>query len=331
MSANGVNEGDLLQAAKAEVIHLRDRLQQRRNELQDTDVATYARRNDRHAIRYAREDFRPCRTLRGHTGKIYSLDWSYRNKNRIVSASQDGRLIVWNALTSQKTHAIKLTCSWVMTCAFSPDGHSVACGGLDNNCSIFGLNSHPEPDGNLPVLRVLYGHRGYLSCCRYVPDEAHIITSSGDRTCRLWDGETFNLVATFGGDATSGHAADVMSVSISTSNQKLFVSGSCDKTARLWDTRVASRPQHTYYGHRGDINAVQFLPDGLRFGTGSDDGTCKLFDTRTGHLLQTYEDPNPGRSCVTSLAFSHSGRILFAGYENQRCYLWDAMLAEVIE
>lgn len=71
--------------------------------------------------------------------QVYSLDWT-SEKNRIVSASQDGRLIVWNALTSQKTHAIKLPCAWVMTCAFSPTGQSVACGGLDSVCSIFNLN-----------------------------------------------------------------------------------------------------------------------------------------------------------------------------------------------
>ncbi|MFS7933352.1 putative transcription factor WD40-like family [Helianthus anomalus] len=32
------------------------------------------------------------------TFQVYSLDWTH-DKNRIVSASQDGRLIVWNALT----------------------------------------------------------------------------------------------------------------------------------------------------------------------------------------------------------------------------------------
>ncbi|PWA65589.1 G-protein, beta subunit [Artemisia annua] len=86
-------------------------------------------------------------------------------KNRIVSASQDGMLIVWDALTSQKTHAIKLPCAWVMTCAFSPSEQSVACGGLDSVYSIFNLSTPLDKDGNLPVSRMLSEHKGYVSCC----------------------------------------------------------------------------------------------------------------------------------------------------------------------
>jgi WD40 repeat protein len=37
--------------------------------------------------------------------QVYALSWA---GDRIVSASQDGRLIVWNAFTQQKTHAIRL-------------------------------------------------------------------------------------------------------------------------------------------------------------------------------------------------------------------------------
>lgn len=119
------------------------------------------------------------------------------------------------------------------------------------------------------------------------------------------------------------------SVSISTSNTNVFVSGSCDMTAKLWDMRAPSRALHTLQGHEGDINAVHFLPNGLQFGTGSDDGTCRLFDITTGHELQKYNDTTRGPANVTSIAFSHSGRLLFAGYSNGDCYVWDTLLATV--
>jgi len=54
-----------------------------------------------------------------------------------VSASQDGKLIVWDSYTTNKVHAIPLRSSWVMTCAYAPSGSYVACGGLDNICSIY--------------------------------------------------------------------------------------------------------------------------------------------------------------------------------------------------
>ncbi|MQM06988.1 hypothetical protein Taro_039822 [Colocasia esculenta] len=321
-------------AATAAVNALRERLRQRREMLLDTDLAGYSRTRGKAAVSFNSTDLVCCRTLQGHTGKVYSLDWT-AERNHIVSASQDGRLIVWNALTSQKTHAIKLPCAWVMSCAFSPSGQSVASGGLDSACSVFNLNYQIDRDGNLPVARTLSGHKGYVSSCQYVPDEeAHLITGSGDQTCVLWDVTTGQRLSVFGGEFPSGHTGDVLSISINGSNTKMFVSGSCDGTARLWDTRIASRAVRTFHGHERDVNAIKFFPDGQRFGTGSDDGTCRLFDMRTGHQLQAYSrqhgDHDHDIPTVTCIAFSISGRLLFVGYSNGDCYVWDTLVARVV-
>jgi len=47
------------------------------------------------------------RTLKGHLAKIYALHWAV-DKRHLVSASQDGKLIVWDAYTTNKVHAIPL-------------------------------------------------------------------------------------------------------------------------------------------------------------------------------------------------------------------------------
>jgi len=65
-----------------------------------------------------------------------------------------------------------------MTCAYAPSGNFVACGGLDNICSIYSLKTR---EGNVRVSRELSGHNGYLSCCRFL-DDNQIVTSSGDMT-----------------------------------------------------------------------------------------------------------------------------------------------------
>ena len=51
--------------------------------------------------------FRPRRTLRGHLAKIYAMHWAADSRN-LVSASQDGKLLVWDSYTSNKTYAIPL-------------------------------------------------------------------------------------------------------------------------------------------------------------------------------------------------------------------------------
>lgn len=57
-------------------------------------------------------------------------------------------------------HAIPLRSSWVMTCAYAPSGNYVACGGLDNICSIYSLKTR---EGNVRVTRELPGHTGRRS------------------------------------------------------------------------------------------------------------------------------------------------------------------------
>ncbi|RCN41558.1 WD domain, G-beta repeat protein [Ancylostoma caninum] len=79
---------------------------------------------------------------------------------------------------NEYVHAIPLRSSWVMTCAYAPSGSFVACGGLDNICSIYSLKTR---EGNVRVSRELPGHTGYLSCCRFL-DDNQIVTSSGDMT-----------------------------------------------------------------------------------------------------------------------------------------------------
>lgn len=161
---------------------------------------------------------RPRKTLKGHLAKIYAMHWA-QDKRHLVSASQDGKLIVWDAYTSNKVHAIPLRSSWVMTCAYAPSGNFVACGGLDNICSIYNLRSNQSngsaagPGGagaagqggsTIKVARELSAHTGYLSCCRFLNDR-QILTSSGDMTCMLWDIDAGMRVIEF-----NDHTGDVM-------------------------------------------------------------------------------------------------------------------------
>lgn len=218
------------------------------------------------------------RTLKGHLAKIYAMHWS-TDRRHLVSASQDGKLIIWDAYTTNKVHAIPLRSSWVMTCAYAPSGNYVACGGLDNICSIYNLNQNR--DGPTRVARELSGHAGYLSCCRFINDRS-ILTSSGDMTCMKWDIETGTKVMEF-----ADHLGDVMSISLNPTNQNTFISGACDAFAKLWDIRAGKAVQ-TFAGHESDINAIQFFPDGHSFVTGSDDATCRLFDIRADRELNLY-------------------------------------------
>jgi guanine nucleotide-binding protein G(I)/G(S)/G(T) subunit beta-1 len=187
--------------------------------------------------------------------------------------------------------------------------------GLDNLCSIYNIN---QTDISRSC-RELAAHDGYLSCCRFV-DESTILTSSGDQTCILWDIELGKQKQIF-----TEHDGDVMSVAVkSDGDPNIFVSGSCDSTARVWDARTGTNSQMILRGHQSDINAVSLFSDGFAVGTGSDDSTCRFFDLRA--CEQIIEFKNDGVLCgITSVTFSQSGRILFAGYDDYNCLGWDVL------
>ena len=93
--------------------------------------------------------------MKGHFGKINCIDWS-SNSQDIVSASQDGKLLIWNAITSNKKIAIPLQSNWVMTCAFSSQENFVASGGLDNLVSVFNIDSASYGWGETVLFCVLF-------------------------------------------------------------------------------------------------------------------------------------------------------------------------------
>lgn len=296
-------------AARRNVEQLKAQIKELKRSKANGTIATAA---GSRSLRQVGQNLKIRRQLKGHFGKVYAMHWSGDNTH-LVSASQDGKLIIWNGYTTNKIQAIPLRSSWVMTCAFEQSQNRlVACGGLDNLCSIYQL-------GQPQVIRAtkeLAAHDGYLSCCRFI-DEGSIISASGDSTCIFWDVERGEAKIHF-----NDHGGDVMSVGVAlNANRNLFVSGSCDGTAKVWDIRTG-KCTHTFYGHESDINSVAFFPDGNAIGTGSDDSSCRLFDLRCYDEVNQFG--NDKILCgITSVAFSNSGRLLFAGYDDYNCQVWD--------
>ncbi len=56
-----------------------------------------------------------------------------------------------------------------------------------------------------------------------------------------------------------------------------LVSGSYDKTIKLWDVKTG-KEIHTFEGHDGPVRSVNFSPNGKTLVSGSDDKTIKLWN-----------------------------------------------------
>jgi guanine nucleotide-binding protein G(I)/G(S)/G(T) subunit beta-1 len=213
-----------------------------------------------------------------------------------------------------------------MTCAFSPELKMVAAGGLDNTCSIYKVPAERKGMTDAKPQYELTQHEGYLSCCRFL-DEERILTSSGDGTIILWDIEKRIASSVF-----TEHKTDVMSVSVNEANSNIFVSGSCDASARVWDIRRPPKQSVLTFAneHDSDINSVHFMTEGTAFATGSDDAHCKLFDLRSQKCLQDFYSSRQkaGSTCVS---FSRTGRLLFASFDEGAIKVFDTLTGNGID
>ncbi len=103
----------------------------------------------------------------------------------------------------------------------------------------------------------------------------------------------------------SGHSDAVKSVAISPNGQTL-VSGSYDKTIRLWNLSNGVI-QNTLTAHTQRVNCVAISPEGQMLASGGYEKTIKLWSLETGELQQTLTG-RPDR--VRYLIFSPNGQML---------------------
>ncbi|MFM6091959.1 MAG: eIF2A-related protein [Dolichospermum sp.] len=161
--------------------------------------------------------------------------------------------------------------------------------------------------------RTITGHSGSVRSVAYSPDGQTLASGSEDKTIKLWNVKTGNLLQTL--------ASSVNSVAYSPDGQTL-ASGGWDNTIKLWNVKTGNLLQ-TLTGHSEGVNSVAYSPDGQTVASGSWDKTIKLWNVKTGNLLQTLA------SSVNSVAYSPDGQTVASGSNDYTIELYTIKLWDV--
>ena len=166
--------------------------------------------------------------------------------------------------------------------ALSPDSHFLATTIDEKN---FESTIHvSNADTGALLLTMGETKQRLIRSLAFSPDGT-ILASADSNSIHLWDMDSAISLATF--KATAGFHTLVFSP-----NSKLIASGNDDGSVTLWNTTVKQQglggifskytPTLELKGHKDEVSALAFSPDGKQILSGSEDGTIRAWDITTG-------------------------------------------------
>ena len=97
------------------------------------------------------------------------------------------------------------------------------------------------------------------------------------------------------------------------------MSGSYDKTLRLWDLTTGGCVRE-FKGHTTDVTSVTLTPDGKHAVSGSCDNTLRLWDLTTGDCVREFKGHT---YYVHSVTLTPDGKHAVSGSDDKTLRLWD--------
>jgi WD40 repeat protein len=206
--------------------------------------------------------------FKGHTGRVNRIAFS-PDGTWVVSGSYDKTICVWNTKTWEVV-AGPLTehDGFIFSVAFLPDGARIV------SSSIMKSSLHVWDIETGKVASSPF--KGFGWCAVFSPDGLHIASSIEHDIIKH---DIYLLDATTGEISCGpfeGHNQPVSCIAFLPDGMYI-VSGSWDKTIRVWNTKtggIAFGP----FRHTDKINSVAFSPDGTKIVSGSRDKAIRVWD-----------------------------------------------------
>jgi len=174
-----------------------------------------------------------------------------------------------------------------------------------------------------PTNITMRGHTDKVFCATFSTDGKHVVSGSADRTIRLWNAKSGNLVL----GPLEMHTDTVVCVAFSPSGRRI-ASGSIDHTVRVWDAMTGHVVAGPLKGHTRTITSVSFSPNGERLASSSWGHTIRVWDPETGDTLL---GPLTGHTdTVCDVKFSGDGtRMISCSYDGT-IRVWDSRSGRLI-
>jgi RNA polymerase sigma factor (sigma-70 family) len=256
-----------------------------------------------------------------HAGNAWAERVAFSPELRFAAAivkgeAGQGSRTMLSDLTTRAESDLEPGDSKVIALAFTQDGNTLVGGRSDGQIKVWGV--HAQKAG----LKVTFaGHPGPVESMALSRDGAILVTTSGQNV-GIWplrDGEGTTVIRFVDVVATAPHPIAIAP------NGKYYAVCTCreqngalvDGAVSLVDIGFGGKGQ-TLKGHTQPIVALAFSPDGDTLASGGWDKTVRLWNTKTGKLIDILTCPDE----VWAVSFSPDGKTLAVGGQGHQLQLW---------
>lgn len=279
-----------------------------------------------------------------------------------MGSSSLGQLLVWEwqseqYIMKQQGHSSEICCI-----AYSPDGNYIASGGHDHKVKLWKTT-------NGFCFVTFTEHTNRVTGVEFSKKKQFLVSSSLDGTVRAFDIKRYRNFRTFtsprlvqfvcvaidncgeliaaGGqnvfeiylwsfklgkllEILSGHQGPVTSMSFSPiSTSSTLVSGSWDKTIKIWDC-LENHSNHDTIDMFSDVTCVAFKPNAKEIAVGTLNGNITIFDAKTKAQVASIEgrndlistNKNEGTKCFKSIEYSADGDVILAAGKSKNVCIY---------
>lgn len=194
--------------------------------------------------------------------------------------------------------------------SYDPLGEVLASGSFDMTCLLWNASRNCEN------FNTLTGHKNAILDLAWSSNSQHVVTASADRHLGWYDADTGTRIKRLIGHDDIVNAASACPVE--GGSPSLVVSGSDDKTARLWDTRV--RGDVGSLEHEYQVTAVAYGGDGKFVYSGGIDNCITCWDVRRQEKTMKMKGH---ADTITSLSLHPAGTHILSNSMDGTLRSWD--------
>eukprot|EP01015_Nassula_variabilis_P026035 TRINITY_DN5156_c0_g1_i2.p1 TRINITY_DN5156_c0_g1~~TRINITY_DN5156_c0_g1_i2.p1 ORF type:complete len:355 (-),score=77.74 TRINITY_DN5156_c0_g1_i2:222-1286(-) len=199
------------------------------------------------------------------------------------------------------------------------DSPILVSGSRDKSVMIWRLDpesaeDHPQRLYGTPY-RQLTGHNHFVSDLALSNDNSFCLSSSWDKTMRLWDLRAGVSTRTF-----FGHTGEVLSCCFSADNRQIFSTGT-EKTIKLWNVNAECKYTSDQGNHNDWVSQIRYSPSSKvpYFATVGWDGRLKIWNTQFS-IKYSFKAHTQN---INALCISPFGNYIATGGKDSTLKIWN--------